>query len=141
MDKSEELKFHIAVMGNLFATQPIGREISIYVARHLLAGYSVQDPQIVSILKNTVVHIIPVVDKAFEQIWGDYEKEVLGNQKPELLCQNISADFKQVGDQISGGIRVNGELKSVANAFKHLLLEEKFDLILNIEGGGNNQVV
>lgn len=125
-------------MGNLYATQPLGRELSINLARHLLRGHKIGNPQIVKILNNTVIHLIPVIDTAFEQIWGDYNKVITGNTRPEhYTCNNISADFKQVGDQIIGGVRVNGELKSVANAFKHLLMEEKFDLVLNIEGGSD----
>lgn len=128
-------------MGNLFATQPIGREIGIYLARHLLAGYVIGDIRIMKILTNTVIHVVPVIDNAFEQIWGDYDKEVLGSVKPDkYLCNNITADFKQVGDQL---LNMNGRgnshqnTKSVTNAFKHMLLEEKFDLVLNIEGGSS----
>nr|CAH7712255.1 unnamed protein product [Callosobruchus chinensis] len=135
----DDKKFHIAVIGNLFATQPIGREIGIYLARHLLEGYHIGDYKIVKILKNTVVHLIPVIDKAFEQIWGDYDKEVLGNVKPDkYLCNNISADFKQVGEQlVTSRVSNHQDTKSVANALKHLLLEQKFDFILNIEGGSS----
>lgn len=68
IDQSEESKFHVAVIGNLFATQPIGREISLNVARHLLKGLHFQDPTIVDILSNTVIHIVPVIDRAFEQV-------------------------------------------------------------------------
>ncbi|XP_074039541.1 carboxypeptidase D svr [Leptinotarsa decemlineata] len=141
IEEDDEKKFHIAIIGNLFATQPIGREISIYLARHLLEGFRIGDFKVMKILTNTVIHIIPVIDKAFEQIWGDYNKEVLGNIKPDkFLCNNITADFKQVGEQIlNAGGRISGhqDPKSVANAFKHMLLEEKFDLMLNIEGGGS----
>ncbi|CAG9814957.1 unnamed protein product [Phaedon cochleariae] len=141
VEADDEKKFHVAVMGNLFATQPIGREIGIYLARHLLEGFRIGDFKVMKILTNTVIHIIPVIDKAFEQIWGDYEKIVLGNEKPnKFLCNNITADFKQVGDQLissSGKIGGHQDMKMIVNAFKHLLLEEKFDLMLNIEGGGS----
>lgn len=126
-------------MGNLYATQPIGREITIYLARHLLQGHHYSDPTILRILQNAVIHIIPVIDGSFEKIWGDYPKEALGNIRPDTyVCNNISADFKQVGDQILDmEYRGNGMSPrvSIANAFKHMLLEEKFDLVLNFEGG------
>lgn len=126
-------------MGNLYATQPIGRELTIYIARHLLQGYQYHDPTITRILENAVIHIIPVIDGSFEQIRGDYTREVTGNVKPDTyLCNNISADFKQVGDQILDvGSRGNGMSPrvSTANAFKHMLLEEKYDLVINFEGG------
>ncbi|XP_056640520.1 carboxypeptidase D [Diorhabda sublineata] len=140
-EDDDENKFHIAVMGNLFATQPIGREIDVYLARHLLEGNRIGDIRIVKILSNAVIHIIPVIDKSFEQIWGDYPKTALGNAKPDKFsCNEISADFKQVGEQIvnlNGRVTNNEDTKSVANAFKHLLVEKNLDLVLNIEGGSH----
>lgn len=126
-------------MGNLYATQPLGRELTIYMARHLLVGHHYSDPTITRILQNAVIHVIPIIDGSFERIWGEYPKEVLGNVRPDTsICNNISADFKQVGDQILDmGNRGNGMSPhvSIANAFKHMLLEEKFDLVINFEGG------
>lgn len=126
-------------MGNLFATQPIGREITIYFARHLLEGNFIGDFDVVKILKKTSVYIIPMIDNAFEDIWGDYEKEVPGGSQPDKFsCNNISANFIQVGDQILdfnhrfGGSK---QSKSISSAFKQLLQEKQFDLVLNIEGG------
>lgn len=111
------------------------------MARHLLHGFGYHDPTIAKIFANAVIHIIPVIDGAFEQIWGDYPKAELINQRPDTyVCNNISADFKQVGDQILNvGNRGNGMSPhlSAANAFKHLLLDKKFDLVLNYEGGSN----
>lgn len=128
-------------MGNLFATQPIGREISIYFARHLLEGNNIGDFKVVKILKNVMVYIIPVIDNAFEDIWGDYEREVPGIDQPDkFLCNNITANFIQVGEQI---LDINrrygsyGQSKKIAAAFKKLLSEKKFDLVLNIEGGAS----
>lgn len=84
------------------------------------------------------MHVIPVVDGAFEKIWGNAARSTVANPKPiDPGCNNITADFKQVGDQIlvtSGRTNSN---QQEANAFKHLLLDEKFDLVLNIEGGGS----
>lgn len=131
-------------MGNLYATQPIGRELTIFMARHLLQGHQFSDPTVMRILRKAVIHIIPVIDDSFTQIWGDYTKEVLGNVRPDTyICNNISADFKQVGDQILDiGNRGNGmsRIISIANAFKHMLLEEKFDLVLNFEGGNYGMI-
>lgn len=141
MDASDEDKFHIGIIGNLYATQPIGREIGLYLMRHILEGHKYSEPKILQILKNTVIHFMPVIDIAFENIWGNYEKEVNNKIKPidsTYKCNNISADFKQVGDQIiNKNSRLNGNSRTVviANAFKHLMLERKFDFILNIEGG------
>lgn len=150
VDSADDKKFHVAVIGNLFATQPVGRELTINVARHLLSGHKFKDPNILTILQNSVIHVIPVIDMAFEKIWDNYKKEEdkkEGSKKGEskkdedsLTCNNITADFKQVGEQImSTNARVNGnEQSSIANAFKHMLLNEKFDFVLNIEGGSTD---
>lgn len=75
------------------------------------------------------------------QIWGDYPKITKGLSKPETYsCNNITADFKQVGEQIldlNNRLTSNSETVTITNAFKHMLFEEKFDLIINIEGGSN----
>ncbi|KAL3271051.1 hypothetical protein HHI36_021551 [Cryptolaemus montrouzieri] len=145
IDSSDDHKFRIAIIGNLYATQPLGRELTVYLARHLLKGLKIGNPTIKKILNDTVVYIVPVIDKAFEQIWGDFEKEAPGTKVPETyICNNITADFKQVGDQVMnvGSSRVNSfaEMKSIANTFKRMLIEEKFNMVLNIEGGGSDMV-
>lgn len=125
-------------MGNIFATQPIGRELAIYLTRHLLTGHKIGDPTILNILKNAVIHVIPVIDIGFEKIWGDYPKEMPGNNRiNNYTCNNITADFKQIGEQIiSVGNRNNGNLQNrILTTFKHMLLDERFDLIINLEGG------
>ncbi|XP_076253987.1 carboxypeptidase D svr [Rhynchophorus ferrugineus] len=144
ISQSDETKFHIAVIGNLFATQPIGREISVNLARHLLVGAAYKDPTILEILSNAVIHIVPVIDKSFEKIWGDYPKITKGLSKPEKYsCNNITADFKQVGEQIldlNNRLTSNSETVAITNAFKHMLFDDKFDLIINIEGGSNGVI-
>lgn len=133
----------MALIGNLFATQPLGREITIYLARHLLQGHKFGNPEIVNILKNTVIHVIPVIDIAFEKIWGDYPKEDRrSNQENINECNNVTADFKQVGRQIlEMNGRINGNTHStIANAFKHILLDGKFDFVLNFEGGNSGMM-
>lgn len=130
-------------MGNIFATQPIGREIAVYLARHLLTGHKIGDPNILTILKNAVVHVIPAIDVGFENIRGDYPKEAAGNDRlNNYTCNNITADFKQIGEQImSVGNRNNGDLQNrILTAFKHMLLDENFDLIVNVEGGSRGLI-
>lgn len=141
MESSDETKFHIAVIGNLFATQPVGREISLYLAQHLLEGHKYSDPAIVRILQNTVIHFMPIIDVAFENIWGDYKKDddIKGeiNSDDTYQCNNITADFKQVGEILNQNSRLNGNSRTtvIANAFKHMLLEKRYDFVLNFEGG------
>lgn len=103
----------------------------------MLIGNGYKDPTILDILQNAVIHIIPVIDDSFEKIWGDYPKHNIGNGKPLWnVCNNISAIYKEVGDEVmatSGG----GEQSGIAAAFKQMMRNEHFDLVLNIEGGGD----
>ncbi|KAK9874298.1 hypothetical protein WA026_002650 [Henosepilachna vigintioctopunctata] len=145
VDSSDDHKFRIALIGNLYATQPVGREVTVYLARHLLKGLKIGDPTIKRILNNTVIYVVPVIDKAFERIWGDFDRESSSTKVPDTyVCNNITADFKQVGDQVMnvGGNRANSfaEMKGIANAFKRMLSEEKFNLVLNFEGGGTEMI-
>lgn len=77
----------------------------------------------------------------FFQIWGDSNKESDGLTKPDkYVCNNITVDFKQVGEQIldlNNRLTSNKDTVVSTNAFKHMLLEENFDLVLNIEGGNS----
>ncbi|KAG8239373.1 hypothetical protein J437_LFUL018715 [Ladona fulva] len=61
----EETKFQVLLLGGLYGSQPAGREMLVRLARHLLAGYKRNDPNVTDLLKNAVIHIIPVVDSSF----------------------------------------------------------------------------
>lgn len=77
----------------------------------------------------------------FVQIWGDFNKESDGlSHGDKFKCNNISADFKQVGEQLlnlNNRLTSNKDTVAQTNAFKHMLLDERFDLVLNIEGGSS----
>ncbi|KRT86412.1 hypothetical protein AMK59_366, partial [Oryctes borbonicus] len=64
------------------------------------------------------------------------------NRANNYTCNNITADFKQIGEQImSVGNRNNGNLQNrILTAFKHMLLDENFDLIINLEGGSRGLI-
>lgn len=89
-----------------------------------------------NILQNAVIHVIPAIDSGFENIQGSYEKHVLGNTKPVYACNDIVADFKEVGNEIMS-VGNKGKDFTTAMAFKQMLLENKFDAVLNLEGGGS----
>lgn len=115
----EEKKFHIALIGGLYASQPVGRELLIRLARHLVTGYSRQNPSILSILSKAVIHIMPGIDPSF-------------NTTDKPIC-NPPNNPAETGYQFV--TRQNGTIE-VAGALKSMMGEEEFDLALNIEGGG-----
>ncbi|KAJ9576207.1 hypothetical protein L9F63_006940 [Diploptera punctata] len=115
----EENKFHIALMGGLFASQPAGRELLIRFARHLVAGYTRQKPVISKMLSLAVIHIMPAIDGLFERITNP-------------VC-NPPSSPGEIGHQFL--VPWKGS-NGASDALKYAMKREQFDLILNIEGGG-----
>lgn len=115
----EENKFHIALIGGLYASQPIGRELLIRLARHLFVGYARQNPSITDIMSKAIIHIIPGIDPSFH----DSLNPVCN---PPNNPEEIAYQFLVPRDGTS----------VVADALKIMMKREKFDLALNIEGGG-----
>lgn len=116
-----EDKLYIAVLGGLFATEPAGREMSLRLARHLIHAYENKDPQIVSLLKSAVVHIIPVVDQSFDSL------------EVELKCYSLNPQMNVVASELSGN---KTESQNVAEALISMLTSNHYDLVISLEGGG-----
>lgn len=49
------------MIGGLFSTEPVGREISMRLARHLIRSFDSSPGHIVQLFNTTVVHIYPQV--------------------------------------------------------------------------------
>ncbi|XP_008548171.1 carboxypeptidase D [Microplitis demolitor] len=113
----EEKKIHIALVGGLFASQPVGREIFRRLAHHLITGDRIGDPPIVKLLDNAVIHIIPGVDPGFESL-PDNCNPIVNNEVGQKLLENNS-----------------NESDLVTSAFKRMLSTEDYDIIVNIFGG------
>lgn len=57
---SEETKLHVLILGSLFDTAPLGREITMNLARHVIAAYKIQEPPYKLLLENVVLHFAPI---------------------------------------------------------------------------------
>ncbi|XP_078047171.1 carboxypeptidase D svr [Augochlora pura] len=126
MGAPEENKFHIGLIGGLFASQPVGREILLRLATHILMGNQIGDPPTQRILNNSVLHIIPGVDPGFDNIYDNQECNpiVKGEVGEEILHKSTTTS-----DQIN----------SVSSAFKKMITNEKYDVII-ILGSGARKV-
>ncbi|CAD6227310.1 GSCOCG00006098001-RA-CDS [Cotesia congregata] len=113
----EENKIHIALVGGLFASQPVGREIYRRLAHHLISGAVIGDPPILKLLDNAVIHVIPAVDPGFERVQDSCNPIVNDEVGQKLLENNNNEDL-------------------VTSAFKRMLKSENYDVIVNIFGGG-----
>jgi len=115
----EENKFHIALIGGLYASQPVGRELLIRLARHLVVGHARHNPSITDIMSKAVIHIMPGIDPSFHDSMNPI-------CNPPNNPEETAYQFLVPRDGTS----------AVADALKIMMKREKFDLALNIEGGG-----
>ncbi|XP_043495916.1 carboxypeptidase D-like isoform X1 [Polistes fuscatus] len=120
MGAPEENKFHIALVGGLFASQPAGREILLRLATHILMGNNIGDPSITRILNNAVLHFIPGVDPGFDNIPNDCNPIVKDEVGEKLLSQNINKTTN---------------MDIITKAFRKMLLNEAYDVIIILGGG------
>lgn len=115
----EENKFHVVLIGGLYASQPIGRELLIRLARHLVVGYGRRNPSILSIMSKAVIHVMPGIDPSF-------------HMTDNPIC-NLPNSLAEIGYQFLEPQNGTGE---VADSLKSMMEKEGFDLALNIEGDG-----
>lgn len=69
---TEENKYHVLVLGSLFDSAPLGREMTMNLARHVLAAHKTGDPPYVRLLENAVLHFAPIT-KNFTEILLKFE--------------------------------------------------------------------
>uniref|UniRef100_W4VRN2 Putative carboxypeptidase d n=1 Tax=Corethrella appendiculata TaxID=1370023 RepID=W4VRN2_9DIPT len=118
----EETKFHILILSSLFQSSPIGREMSMNLARHILEGFTLNEPRILKLLKNAVIHIVPITDD-FQSIYQQY-------QQNNSICDPYLRE--ELPDRL-----LNPETDHRKDMFIKLLQMEKYDLALTFSAGGN----
>jgi len=126
MGSPDEDKFHIALVGGLFASQPAGREILLRLATHILMGNQIGNSIIQQILRNAVLHFIPGVDPGFDNVeqTKDCNPIVKDEVGKKLLLENNNTSKR---------------MDIITNAFKRMLQTENYDVII-ILGGGTSQI-
>lgn len=67
----EETKLHILIMSSVFDTMPIGRELVMDLARHMLQGAKQGEPAVLDIMDNAVLHFVPIRHE-FDQVYQQY---------------------------------------------------------------------
>uniref|UniRef100_A0A1B6LU96 Peptidase M14 domain-containing protein n=1 Tax=Graphocephala atropunctata TaxID=36148 RepID=A0A1B6LU96_9HEMI len=118
-------KLKIAVIGGLFSTEPIGREMSVRLARHLVRGFEESPPHIVQLLNSSVIRIYPQIDEIYMSL----------QQKMECL---MDGSLNKVGSAILSNQTTRNQFASL---FLSHLMAEKFDIIVILEGGGPTSIV
>lgn len=112
---------HILILGSLFDTSPLGRELTLNLARHVINGYTLQEPPFVRLLNNSVLHFVPFTEK-FEYILGQYSQN-------HTLCDPVARE--EFSDRLLSP--ENDEQKS---KFLNMLETNRFDMALTFSAGG-----
>ncbi|CAH0713504.1 unnamed protein product, partial [Brenthis ino] len=126
----EEQKFHIALISNLYGSQPLGQEMLINFARHIATAYSIGEPRHKKLLQNAVLHFIPNLDPLF-------------NKMIKLYDHTEKCDLEPLEEEFADSLYnylTKKDINPLSNytrekAFIHLLEVEQFDLILNLGSG------
>ncbi|CAG9791234.1 unnamed protein product [Diatraea saccharalis] len=131
----EETKFHIALMGSFYGSQPLGNEMLVNFARHIATAYTIGEPVHKKLLQTTVLHFIPNMDTLQDKIVRQYD----GTDKCEV--EPLEEEF---GDSLYNYI-TKKNLNPLSNytrekSFITLLESEKYDLVLELASGSEDVV-
>lgn len=114
----------ILILGTLFDSAPLGREITLNIARHVTAGYSLNEPPMVKLLKNAVIHFTPITTTVNDEYLHSFNIN-------QTICDPIVKE--ELADRILGA-----ENEHRKDIFLNQIREKQFDLILNFAAGGND---
>lgn len=55
-------RLRVLIVGGLYGSQPVGRELVIRLARHLGAGWAKKNQEVEKLLEETQIFLVPAVD-------------------------------------------------------------------------------
>lgn len=119
----EERKVHILILSSFFISSPIGREITMNTVRHIIEGYKIQEPPIMKILNNSVIHFIPLM-QGFDEI----EKQFMENSS---ICDPIIQN--DLADRI-----LSPESERKRDLLLRMFENNRYDLVLTFSAGGSD---
>ncbi|CAH0402906.1 unnamed protein product [Chilo suppressalis] len=131
----EETKFHIALIGSFYGSQPLGNEMLLNFARHIATAYTIGEPIHKKLLETTVLHFIPNLDALHDKIVQQYN----GTDKCDV--EPLEEEF---GDSLYNYI-TKKNLNPLSNytrekSFISLLESEKYDLVLELASGSEDVI-
>lgn len=109
------------VLGSFFDTAPLGRELTLNLARHVVVGYKLNEPPIVRLLNNAVIYFIPFTEK-FENTLSQYAQN-------QSVCD--PSTHEEFADRF-----LSPENDKQKSLFLNMLKTNRFDLALTFSAGG-----
>lgn len=126
--QSEETKIHILILSSMFETSPVGREMVVNLARHVITAFNTKEPPMVAMLKNVVIHFV-TLNENFDEVYWQYKNN-------ETVCDPHLKE--ELGDKL-----LDAESAGVKSAFFKLLEKDEISLALTFTAGddSNTQVL
>lgn len=109
-------------MGSFFDTSPLGRELSLDLIRHVIAGYKVQEPPLIKLLENAVLHVMPFTEH-FDLVSSQYVQN-------QSVCDPITRD--EFADRF-----LSPEQNKRKTLFLNMLETNRFHLALTFSASGS----
>lgn len=123
--ETEESKIHILVLSSLFETSPLGREMTVNLARHVITAFKTKEPLMIELLKNSVIHFVTLNSK-FDQVYDQYYRNV-------TICDPQMNE--ELGDRL-----LTAESDSLKNIFFQLFEKDSISLALTFTAGDDSNV-
>ncbi|CRK97571.1 CLUMA_CG010957, isoform A [Clunio marinus] len=120
LGQTEEKKVHILILSSLFETSPVGREIVVNLARHVIAAYNTKEPPMRDLLQKAVIHFV-VVNTNFNKVHSQFYQN-------ETICDPQLKE--EIGDKF-----LNAESDNVKDSFFKLFEKEEISLALTFTAG------
>lgn len=121
--QTEEKKAHILILSSLFESSPVGREMVVNLARHVIAAYNTKEPPMLELLNNTVIHFV-TVNENFDDIYSQYRRN-------DAVCDPQLRE--ELGDRL-----LSAEADRVKEAFTKLFEREEVSLALTFTAGDDS---
>lgn len=126
--ETEETKVHILIISSLFESSPVGREMVVNLARHVISAYNTKEPPMRELMKNAVIHFV-TVNENFDRVLAQY------NQNSDVCDPHLK---EELGDRL-----LSAESDKIKTAFFKLFERAEVSLALTFTAGddGNSQVL
>lgn len=121
--QAEETKIHILVLSSMFETSPVGREMIVNLARHVMAGYNTKEPPMLELMKNAVIHFV-TVNENFDDVYQQYRQD-------EGVCDPHLKE--ELGDRL-----LSAESDPIKEHFFKLFEREEISLALTFTAGDDS---
>lgn len=108
------------ILGSFFDTAPLGREFTLNLARHVVVGYKLQEPPIIRLLNNAVIHFVPFTDN-FEFTLSQYTRN-------QSICD--PSTHEEFADRF-----LSPENDKKKKSLEAMLEANQFDLALTFSAG------